>query len=181
MITEYEPGHCPDSEKGECYADPPCAYGCDDNDRPSYDECRKALRRSLLRTHWILRHPSVTGSMMMAQVHGMTYKGPVWTDQPEIQEAFRFAGLPLDLPTPKYPEDEAGVFKKEYQEIAPGEFEHVWEGDPDPSKAVFLGTYTGCHKYMQESGLGPEQFYVTKTGRVIDNGEEQAFFSQFES
>lgn len=161
------------------------------------DKLRKALRDSLLRTHWVLSHPSVSGMVVMAAVHGATYDGPVWTKQPEIQAAFKLAGLPLDLPTPKYAETEAGVFKKKYQEVTAGTFtfvEHAWEL-PNPDDALFLGTFAECYQWAKDhhiednviftGSLPPDptdstEYYVQNTGREIDNGEEAAFFAQFE-
>lgn len=146
----------------------------------------KVLRDALLRTHWVLCHPSVRGAAVMASVHGMPYTGPVWNQQPEIKEAFKLAGLPEELPLPEYSEAEVGVFPKKYQTVQVGNTtvtEHSWESDPDPDDAVFLGTYSDCYAWLKENQVTEEkaeEYYVTRTGRVIDNGEEAAFFAQFD-
>lgn len=158
---------------------------------------RKVLRASLLRTHWVLCHPSVSGMAALASVHGATYSGPIWTEQPEVQAAFKLAGLPLDLPIPKYAETEAGVFKKKYQEVTAGAFtftEHAWEA-PNPDDALFLGTYAECSQWARDNHVednvvfngsmppdpaSPHEYYIQNTGREIDKGEEAAFFAQFD-
>lgn len=160
---------------------------------------RKALRASLLRTHWVLSHPSVGGAFVMAAVHGAHYTGPVWYKQPEIQAALKLAGLPPELPEPKYAESEVGVFRRKYRDVAHhGEGgttitvpEHVWE-EPSHEDALFLGTWSECHDWVREQNVqddvifgGPDPedkltYYVTRTGREIDRGEEAAFFAQFE-
>lgn len=163
------------------------------------DELRKALRASLLRTHWVLCHPSVQGQNVMASVHGMTYSGPIWPHQPEIQAALKLAGLPSELPEPEYAKTEAGVFKKKYQEVqvtatATTITEHMWEAS-NPDDALFLGTYAQCHQWAKDHHIeddvvfngslppdptGSNEYYIQNTGREIDNGEEAAFFAQFE-
>jgi hypothetical protein len=157
------------------------------------DELKKALRDSLLRTHWVLCHPSVAGMEVMAAVHGATYSGPIWTKQPEIQEALRVAGLPQELPRPTYAEIEAGVFKKEYGDVryqAKADAseaskvsatttitvqEHIW-GPPDPEEAVFLGTFSECYDWIKAKGL--EDNVIFTGGMDPEPSSTMEFFVQ---
>lgn len=180
--TEYEPGHCPDSKDGQCFADSPCVYGCDEEGHLNYADMKAALRDSLLRTHWVLCHPSVVGMSTMAVIHGATYSGPVWSQQPEIQKALKAAGLPEELPLPEYPSDEFGIFPKKFatREVNSHTYtEHIWEQYPNIEEALHTGTRKECFDYWKEHALDDNVFYTTLTGRVLDRGEEEAFFAQF--
>jgi hypothetical protein len=134
----------------------------------------------------------------MAAVHGNVYSGPTWIEEPDIQEALKAVGLPSSLPIPFYPGTEAGIFLKKYQEIQLSTTtftEHAWE-EPGHEEAVFLGTYKECYQWLSEHGAKASrvvepprerrvnevqyEYYITGTGRLIDKGEEAAFFAQFE-
>lgn len=166
---------------------------------PEKNNSRMLLKKALLRTHWVLCHPSFRVQHVMAWVHGQTYEGPIWPEQPEIAEALKIAGLPPELPMPSYPENEAGVFRKKYVERKVNNSvtitEHTWE-EPAPEEAVFLGTWSECQEWVSKRGLSGsviavanhedgaspslrDSLYITKTGRIIDKGEEKAFFAQF--
>jgi len=133
---------------------------------------------------------------VMAALHGTPYDGPVWIQHPDVQAALKLAGLPTELPDPDYPESEAGIFKRKYREVTSGTHthtEHVWE-TPPPEGALFLGTFQECGQWLTDnkvrdsSVVGEElegddegiEYYLTSTGRYIDNGEEAAFFAMFD-
>lgn len=138
---------------------------------------KEALKRVLLRAQWQFHHPAVGAPLMLAAVHGHNLPIPKFWESPDIRGALALAGLPNELPVPKYPEAEVGVFKSKY--VMRGDFrEPVWD-DPTTVCPVFAGTSEECTEWL-DNRSDADDWYVQATGNYIDVGEESAWFAQFE-